>query len=223
MGHTGSPPNLPDALTELARAAHTVNVPLSAAAIGGFQRYVEILLFWRKRLSLTAAASPLAIVQRHVADSLSVIRFIRAGDRIADLGSGAGFPGVPVAIVCPYASVFLIEAKRRKASFLREVARAVALHNVRVIEARAEQLPNELLATFDIVVSRAVWRVTQFLDISKGLLKDQGLAISMKGPKGRSESIDSIGGFSPVETVEYLLADGTRRFLLVYRKDESFT
>src|SRR6266849_3926428 len=87
-----------EAVAALAQGAHGVGIDLSGKALSRFEIYLKTLLQWRERLSLTSAATAGALVSRHVLDSLSLMQFIRPGERVGDLGSGAGFPGIPVAI-----------------------------------------------------------------------------------------------------------------------------
>jgi 16S rRNA (guanine527-N7)-methyltransferase len=158
------------AIVELAREASTLGLVLSEHAIARFRIYLDTLLMWRQRLSLTAAATPLEVVRSHILDSLAPWKFVQPGYRLVDLGSGAGFPGIPLAIICEQSHVTLVESRRKKANFLRAVIRATGLKNVEVIEARAEVLVQQAAVPWDIVVSRAVWRLPEFLAISGRLL-----------------------------------------------------
>jgi 16S rRNA (guanine527-N7)-methyltransferase len=210
----------PEALSVLARGAAGFGIDLCSAQIAAFQTYIETLLFWRARLSLTGATSESAIVHDHIIDSLSIARFIQAGQRVADLGSGAGFPGIPLAIAGPEAAIWLVESRRKRANFLREAIRQCKLDNVQVIEGRAESLPAESVGTFDIVVSRAVWTISDFLEMAKPLLRIGGQAVAMKGPRGLAEST-SHPAFSQPHVVRYELHDGIERMLLVFEKRAS--
>lgn len=201
-------------IAALVHEAVALGVSLSDSALARFQLYIDTLLLWRNRLSLTAAATPAAIVRSHIVDSLSLCRFIRPAMRVVDLGSGAGFPGIPLAIVCEDAQVSLVEARRKKANFLREIIRKLQLTNAEVIEERAEQLAE----AWDIVVSRAVWRLPSFLDVSEHLLRPGGIAIAMKGPRASAESLSYHGPLVPSDAVQYRLPDGADHRLIVYRK-----
>ena len=206
-------------IAELIRAAAALGLALSETAITRFQVYIDTLLLWRRRLSLTAAATPDEIVRAHIVDSLMLCRFIQPGMRVADLGSGAGFPGIPLAIVCDRARVSLVESRRKKASFLREVVRAAGLANVEVIEERAEHLAEHGVQRWDVVVSRAVWALPYFLDLSDHLVARGGLVIAMKGPKDTAE-VPSYhhGPLVPADVVDYQLRGGVRHRLIIYRR-----
>lgn len=206
------------AIAELIRAAAALGLALSETAITRFQVYIDTLLLWRSRLSLTAAATPDEIVRAHIVDSLMLCRYIHPGMRVADLGSGAGFPGIPLAIVCDRARVSLVESRRKKASFLREVVRAAGLANVEVIEERAERLADHGAEPWDVVVSRAVWALPYFLDLSEHLVARGGLVIAMKGPKDTAEAPSYHGPLVPADVVDYQLRGGVRHRLIIYRR-----
>ena len=209
---------LPAPIAELVRESAALGVTLSDVAITRFQNYIDTLLLWRTRLSLTTAATPEKVVRDHILDSLALHRFIQPGMRVADLGSGAGFPGVPLAIACNSARFTLVESRRKKANFLREVVRSAELANVEIIEDRAERLTDDGSARWDLVVSRAVWAGAGFLAISERLLLSGGVAIAMKGPKASGETLVDSRSFAPADIVEYRLTTGARHRLLVYRR-----
>lgn len=209
---------LETALRELVRGAEALDLPLSAVAVSRFRIYLETLLHWRRAAALTATADPIAIVRMHVIDALHVCRYLPAGCRVADLGSGAGFPGLVLAIAREDVSVALIEPRRKKTNFLREVVRATGVRNVEIFEERAEAIISKRPPLWDVVVSRAVWKLARFLTISESLLRPGGLAIAMKGPKADNEISTYHGPLTPLETVTYRLHGRTGRCLLRYRK-----
>ena len=202
---------------DLLHAARRCGLELGDEAVAKLATYVATLLLWRTRMSLTAASTAAEIVQQHVADSFAVLPHLPNGCCVADLGSGAGFPGVVLAITRPDAQVALIEARRKRASFLREVLRQAAITNAQVIEARVEALPQELIGTFDVVTSRAFGPVSEFLALSRPLLRPGGVAIAMKGPKGRDES-KAQTGFDGPEIATYALEPHGQRLLLKYTR-----
>jgi 16S rRNA (guanine527-N7)-methyltransferase len=202
---------------ELTRGALELGIRLSSEQRAAFDTYVETLCFWANRLSLTGAGTAAEIVARHILDSLPVARYVEPGCRLADLGSGAGFPGLPLAIACPRAAVVLIESRRKRANFLREATRRCGLRNVEVLEERAEEVAARHQGGFDLVVSRAVWPLAGFLRLCALLLRPGGLAVAMKGPKARNE-IAGAPGFAEPEVVSYGLSGGVKRVLIVYRR-----
>jgi 16S rRNA (guanine527-N7)-methyltransferase len=142
--------------------------------------YIDILLRWNARINLTAIRDPEQIVIRHFGESLfaarilfprssSVSSVVRAFDplRVADLGSGAGFPGIPLKLWAPHIALTLIESNNKKATFLREVTRALTLTNVNIQNARAETLS---MQSFDLVTLRAVERFEKILTVAAAML-----------------------------------------------------
>ena len=120
------------------------------------QKYVSLLVLWNQKISLTSIENPQEILARHFGESFFGARFIENRQcRLADVGSGAGFPGLALKIVLPELQVFLIEQDTRKATFLNEVIRSLKLSNIRALRSSYESLTPEI-ANFDVIVSRAV-------------------------------------------------------------------
>lgn len=135
--------------------------------------YLDLLLLWNARTNLTSVRNAEEIVTRHFGESLfAAAALLRPGDQltVADVGSGAGFPGVPLKILRPTASVTLVEAHGKKATFLREVARKLALDGLRVLGERAEDVHEQ----FDVVAMRAVEHFEQVLPAAARLVRDGG-------------------------------------------------
>ncbi|HTC40906.1 MAG TPA: 16S rRNA (guanine(527)-N(7))-methyltransferase RsmG [Candidatus Acidoferrales bacterium] len=128
------------------------------------QKYIRILLQWNEKLNLTAIRDPLEMLHRHFCESMYAGVAI-SGDfgRLADIGSGAGFPGIPLKILRPEIELFLVESNIKKGTFLAEVVRELELTNARVLISRYEELSEEL-APLDYVCSRAVGEFGPFLD-----------------------------------------------------------
>jgi 16S rRNA (guanine527-N7)-methyltransferase len=204
---------------EIAAAARGAGLPLTQQQQTALLVYVETLLLWRSRISLTSARTAIEVIRRHVADSLRLARFIPAGSRVADIGSGAGFPGIPLAIACPTLHVTLIEARRKRSNFLREAIRRTNVSNVSVIEGRAEALLHSHAGRFDVALSRALGPLADFLRFAEHMLDTRGLAIAMKGPKGTLEArVVRSTAFEPPDLQQYSLLDGVPRTLLLYRR-----
>ncbi len=149
-------------------------VALSSAQQEALARHWLLLERWNRRLNLTAVRRLEDAVPLHYCESAFFASLLPAGPlRVADIGSGAGFPGLPMAVVRPECEVWLVEANGKKCVFLREAAREMGLGNVRVIEARAEELGERV----DWAVSRAV-RWEQVVEIARRLAGAVGLLIS---------------------------------------------
>lgn len=145
--------------------------------------YVQLLEKWNRVHNLTAIRSPLEMVKQHVLDSLSVVRHlpVPAHAAIADVGSGGGLPGIPLAIVRPGWRVWLNDAVQKKAAFLRQAKIELDLGNVEVHEGRAEQW--KPAALFDLAISRAFADLDRFLATCRHLVAQGGWLAAMKGPK----------------------------------------
>lgn len=127
------------------------------------QRYMELLLVWNEKINLTAIRDPLEILYRHFCESMyAVVAVPVENGRLADVGSGAGFPGIPLKIMRPDVQVFLIESNMKKATFLAEVLRNIELPDTRVLVSRYEELGEEA-APLDYVCSRALGDFEPFL------------------------------------------------------------
>ena len=175
-----------DTLTEGARQ---LGVSLSDPAVHDFSRYLETLQRWSKIVNLVSQAEPDIVIRKHLLDSLAAASVLPDHCKIADLGSGAGFPGLVVAIVQPSQTLTLIEPRRKRANFLKDVLRTIGLKNVAVVEERVEFLAKEpaFQHTFDWVLSRATWDLSSFLSFAAPFLKDNGHALAMKGERGEQE------------------------------------
>jgi len=191
---------------------------LDAATVENLLRYLDVLLLWRDKTSLVSTSDPLELVNRHIADCLALLPFIGPGSRLADLGSGAGLPGLVLAIAAPDLSVLLVEPRRKRVNFLLEAVRATAATNCRVVPLRADKVAEADASDIDVVVSRAFGPLDSFLAASAHLLPAtaKGRLIAMKGPKGPEEAL-ALGGKPPIASdAHYQLCDGTPRVLLIY-------
>lgn len=160
--------------------------------------YLRELTTWNATYNLTAVRDPLAMVTRHLLDSLAIMPFV-SGASLVDVGSGAGLPGVVLAIARPKLDVTVVEANRKKAAFLRHVRRRLALDNVTVIQQRVEGYAPE--ARFDIVTCRAFASAAQAASLSGHLIAPGGRVLLMKGRDPSAELADLPLDFQAVDTV----------------------
>ena len=159
-------PSLPNPPPEdvIHRAASEFDLSLDSGQVLLIQQYIKTLLAWNDKLNLTAIQDPLEILYRHFCESMYGSRTISVENcRLADVGSGAGFPGIPLKIIRPDLTVFLVESNFKKATFLAEVVRELGLSDTRVLVSRYEELGEEV-APLDIVCSRALGEFPAFLD-----------------------------------------------------------
>ncbi|NIQ00616.1 MAG: 16S rRNA (guanine(527)-N(7))-methyltransferase RsmG [Nitrospinaceae bacterium] len=157
---------------------------LSADKIGRISRFCLLLEKWNRKINLTGEKDAPGILEKHVFDSLQYLRWIGKQDRVLDIGSGGGFPGIPVKIIYPGIDLTLIESQRKRCSFLEEAVRTVELDRITVINARAEQLgrDHQYSHYFDRVLFRGFSSIAQCLDMGREFVNDTGRIILKKGP-----------------------------------------
>ena len=149
----------------------------SAGQLEQIQKYVSLLLHWNQKISLTSIENPQELVSRHFGESFFGAKFIENhGCRLADVGSGAGFPGLALKIVLPELQVSLIEQDTRKAAFLNEVIRALNFENCKVYRTTYEAMPPEI-SNFDVIVARAIGNHKSLLKWMAPRLSESGQAV----------------------------------------------
>jgi 16S rRNA (guanine527-N7)-methyltransferase len=175
----------------LTEGAGLLGLELSDADLARFSIYVEEVQRWSQTTDLVSQADPETVIRKHVLDSLAVASLLPSDGRLLDLGSGAGFPGVVLAIIRPSQEVVLLEARRKRVSFLKEVVRRTKTMNVKVCEGRAETLAakESLRGSFRVVITRATWSLKDFLRLASSFVADGGIALAMKGPRAEKELI----------------------------------
>lgn len=178
--------NLPQAARDL------LGLELSAEQQLAFEKYSEELVIWNKsRANLTAITDPLAIEIRHFLDSLSVLRALPtgAGLRVIDVGTGAGFPGLPLRLVVPGLQLSLLEATGKKVAFLEHIVKVLNLSGVRFVNARAEEAGQDPAhrEKYDVVLARAVAHMPILAEYLLPLCRIGGRCVAMKGESAAAE------------------------------------
>lgn len=159
----------------------------SDTIISRFDKYLFELKKWNRAYNLTALKSDEDIIVKHFFDSLLYLKVMPEGQwNICDIGSGAGFPGMPMAIVRPELNIVLIEPSRKKSAFLRHIKKAFMLNNVEVLEKRVEDVKDRI---FDIAVTRALFSIIDLIEKAGHVLRKDGFFILNKGPKLEDEII----------------------------------
>jgi 16S rRNA (guanine527-N7)-methyltransferase len=179
--------------SDLSVHAARFGASLDPAALRQLSRFLDELSLWNERINLVGDRGRGVLIVRHLLDSLapaSILRSLAAGSSVADLGSGAGLPGVPLAIAFRDLRFCLIEPRRKRASFLRAVARALPELELDVRQERIEDLVRSGVA-FDAIVSRAAPTTAELRKNSLLALRPGGLLIAFKGPAARSEEESS--------------------------------
>ena len=193
-----------------------------------FFEYMNLLIEWNEKMNLTAIVEPNEIILKHFIDSITILKEIDNSSKIIDVGTGAGFPGVPLRIMNPTLNVTLADSLNKRLIFLQEVINKLELKNVEIIHARAEDLGQnkKYRESFDIATSRAVANLSTLSEYLLPLVKKEGKVISMKAG-GAQEEIESakkaikiLGG--KIERVEEFKLPQTEieRTIILIKKDE---
>ena len=179
-------------LNELESAASEFDIDLTGEQLDKFDLYCNILLKWNKKINLTRIIEPKEIAVKHIIDSLSVWKVHRFPEdgKIIDVGTGAGFPGIPLKILCPSLNVVLLDSLGKRVRFLQEVTHALGLARVECIHARAEDAAHDALyrEQFDLAASRAVARLSVLSELCLPFVRVGGAFAAMKGTKYEEES-----------------------------------
>jgi 16S rRNA (guanine527-N7)-methyltransferase len=163
---------------QIAAGCRSLQLAVSTAALAQLADYVGLLAKWSKVYNLTAVRQPQQMVTRHLLDSLAVVPFLIEGS-LLDVGTGAGLPGVPIAIARPDLAVTLLDANAKKLRFVRQAVAELRLGNVEVVQARMQEYqPGR---AFDMVISRAVSSLEELYRQSRHLLAPRGRMLFMKG------------------------------------------
>ena len=145
------------------KALSEFQIDVNTNQIGQIQEYIRLLLVWNEKVNLTAIRDPLEILYRHFCESMFATKVVELGQcRLADIGTGGGFPGLALKILLPEAQVILVESNIKKATFLAEVVRALRITGVNVLVSRYEELGEEI-APVDFLLARALGEFEVFL------------------------------------------------------------
>ena len=164
------------------------SLPLDERALGRFRRYYELLTEWNKVMNLTAISGEEDTARLHFLDcaALAGLTELR-GKRVIDVGTGAGFPGLVLKILCPETELVLLDSLEKRVRFLKTVCAELGFDDVLCLHARAEEAPPQLRESFDLACSRAVARLNLLAELCLPFVKTGGLFAAMKGPDAAEE------------------------------------
>ena len=200
------------------------NLELTQNQAEKFYQYMNNLIEWNNKINLTAIKDEKEIILKHFTDSIKICDYIE-GKRLLDIGSGAGFPGIPVKIMNDELEVTLIDSVNKKVNFMKDSIEKLNLEKIESIHTRAEEIAyeSEYREKFDTVVSRAVANLTTLVEYMLPFVKINGICICMKGPNCEEElnnakyAIKLLGG-EIEKVIEYKIDDDNNRSIIVIRK-----
>jgi 16S rRNA (guanine527-N7)-methyltransferase len=173
--------------------------------------YLDILMKWNKAYNLVGTHDRQTLITHHILDSLSVLPFVKVS-AVLDVGTGAGLPGIPLAIALPETQFTLIDSNGKKTRFLTEVKNALKLQNVQVVNDRVEKLQTK--HAFNVIISRAVGSAELLAKLSQHLIQPDTRLILMKGEKPQQE-LESIGPAIRIEKLQVPGVAGQRHLLII--------
>ncbi len=182
-------------------ALSKLGIQLNDSQVNQFSIYADLLVEWNEKVNLTSITDPQEIVIKHFIDSLTLGQFVQA-HKLADIGTGAGFPGIPLKILHPELQLFLVDSLAKRLDFLKVVVDQLGLRQVETVHSRAEDFARDsrYRESFDRVTSRAVARLPVLLEYAIPLLKKKGLFLAAKGSqvdeevKESRKALEALGG-----------------------------
>ena len=208
----------------LKKGAEELGIGLTDAQLNSLNLFAEELKKWNRKINLTAITDDEGIAVKHLVDSLSLLKVVRGPGRLLDIGSGGGFPCIPVKIVQPDLDIVSVDAVVKKVSFQKQAVRLLNLTTFTAMHVRAETLAEQYAESFDWVVSRAFSDIPSFVAMALPVLKQEGRIVAMKGRNAAEEIAAAEGDLAKlgarVESVQefQLPCSGDARSLVIIAK-----
>lgn len=196
-------------------------IELSEDVVNKFYLYMSNLIEWNSKINLTAIKDEKDIIIKHFIDSIVIEKYLNSG-KLMDVGSGAGFPGIPLKIINDNLDVTLIDAVNKKVKFMNDSIDKLKLKNIKAMHVRAEEIAHEKIfrETYDVVVSRAVANMSTLVEYMLPFVKVGGRCLCLKGPNCEEEinasknAIKKLGGQID-KVIEYKLEDNERCLVII--------
>ena len=204
-----------------------IQIKFTEEQLQKFYKYMNMLIEWNKKINLTAIIEPKEIILKHFIDSLTILKYVNDNEKIIDVGTGAGFPGIPIKIMNSNIEITLLDSLNKRINFLNEVINKLELKNISAIHSRIEDYGknNKYREKYDIVTSRAVANLATLSEYMLPMLKIKGKSICMKGSdikeevKNSKRAIDILGG--EIVNIEELVlpkSDNRRNLIIIEKK-----
>lgn len=209
---------------KMKQLANDINIKLDEKQVTGFYKYMNLLLEWNEKINLTAITEVDDIIIKHFIDSITALKYIENGSKIIDVGTGAGFPGIPLAIINPNLKITLMDSLNKRIIFLNEVIKKLEIKNIETIHGRAEEFGKngKYREKYDIAISRAVANMSTLSEYLIPFVKENGKCIYMKGPEIEEElesakyAINELGGkIQSIEKMKLPKTDIKRNIIIV--------
>lgn len=210
---------------EILENSKEIKIIITEKEIKSLYKYMKLMLEWNKNINLTAITDEKEVIIKHFIDSISINKYIKEANKIMDIGTGAGFPGIPLKILNKDIEFILVDSLNKRINFLEEVKKELSLNKLELLHARAEELAKnkKYRENVDIVVSRAVARLRVLAEYMLPFVQENGLCICMKGPNIEEEleeskkALDILGG--KIENIEHIILPGNlERNIILIRK-----
>ena len=207
-----------------------IDVKFTVEQLTKFYRYMELLIEWNEKMNLTAIIEPNEIIDKHFIDSLTILKYIKENESIVDIGTGAGFPGIPIKIMLNNNRIVLVDSLNKRLLFLQEVIKELNLKNIEMIHSRAEDFGQNknYRECFDIATSRAVANLSTLSEYLVPLVKVKGKCICMKAGNSDEEinqakkAINILGGnIKQIEKFIIPLTDIERTIIVIDKRQKT--
>lgn len=213
---------------EMQEKGDILNIKFTVEQLSKFYKYMNLLIDWNKKMNLTAIVEPKEIILKHFIDSLTILKYLKNAQKLVDVGTGAGFPGIPLSIMNENIKITLVDSLNKRLIFLQEVVKELELENIEIIHSRAEDFGqnSKYREKFDIATSRAVANLSTLSEYLIPLVKIDGKIICMKANDLEEEieqakkAVNVLGGSIVKKEEFYLPKSDIKRTIIEIKKEK---